>query len=287
MNKHIQFTKSEGAGNDFIIIDNLAGDIDLSPDEVAFLCDRHFGIGADGLILAESSGDKAGDFFMKFFNSDGSVAEMCGNGIRCFAKYLYDNCLLNMDTFSISTLAGLKSVALISENSEVNMVKVDMGRFSFKSANVPILIEGDEFIDQTIDVQGQKMKFTSLSMGNPHTVTFVGDIETAPVSTVGPFIENHPIFPKKTNVEFAEVVSDSKLKLRVWERGVGETLACGTGASAAALVANRLGLTGKKVKVELLGGDLETEILNDNILMTGPANRVFTGQIILKMEEKT
>ncbi len=287
MNKAIQFTKSEGAGNDFIIIDNIEGDLNLTPEVVEYLCDRHFGIGADGLILAENSTGADSQFFMRYFNSDGSAAEMCGNGVRCYAKYIYDNCLIGEERFTISTLAGPKVVTLIFDDFEVTKVKVDMGQYSFSSPDLPVASDGGEFIDQEIDTGGERLRLTAVSMGNPHGVIFVPNIQDAPVLSVGPRLEVDPIFPNKTNVEFAEVVSDSLIKLRVFERGVGETLACGTGACATVVAANRLGLVGKKVTVKLLGGDLEIEIANDNIFMTGPANQIFTGQINLKLEDQS
>lgn len=282
MIKSIEFSKLEGAGNDFIIIDNLSGDIRFTQEEIAFLCDRHFGIGADGLILAENSPQANGKFFMRFFNSDSSIAEMCGNGIRCFARYLYDNCLIDDESFTISTLAGPKRVRLIFTDFEITGVEVDMGRFSLRSAEVPVLTDQEFFIDQPIIALGESLNFTAVSIGNPHAVTFVTDIEQAPVTTLGPIIERSPLFPNKTNVEFAKIFNDSLISLRVWERGVGETLSCGTGACATVVAAHRLGLVGKAVTVQLLGGVLEIEILNDNILMTGPASLVFTGQINLK-----
>ncbi len=281
MSKFLEFTKLQGAGNDFIIIEDLKGAINLTSENIRWLCDRHFGIGADGLMLVQPPRNPEADFFMFFYNPDGTVAEMCGNGIRCFAKYLYEHCLTNQKKIKIETLGGAKDVRLIFDGMDVSGAKVDMGRFSFKKDEIPVIFEKETVIDEKIRVAGQSFNVTCVSTGNPHCVIFVEEISRAPVNTIGPKIEKLKMFSKKTNVEFAQVIKESEIKLRVWERGAGETLACGTGACATVAAANKLGLTGKRVLVRLPGGDLEIEILNDSILMTGPAKEIFTGKIHL------
>jgi len=281
MSKFLEFTKLQGAGNDFIIIEDLKGALSLTSENVRWLCDRHFGIGADGLMLVQLPRNPEADFFMFFYNPDGTVVEMCGNGIRCFAKYLYEHCLINQKKIKIETLGGIKDVQLIFDGTDVSGAKVDMGKSSFNKDEIPVIFEKETAIDEKICVAGQSFSVTCVSMGNPHCVIFVDDISKAPVNTIGPKIEKLKIFPKKTNVEFAQVVKESEIKLRVWERGAGETLACGTGACATVAAANKLGLTEKQVLVHLPGGDLEIEILNGSILMTGPAKEIFTGKIHL------
>ncbi|HDP69508.1 MAG TPA: diaminopimelate epimerase [Actinobacteria bacterium] len=281
MPKILEFAKSQGAGNDFIIIDDLEGALNLTKRQVEHFCDRRFGIGADGLILIRPSKTPGAEFFMHFFNSDGSLAEMCGNGIRCFAKYLFEYCLTNSKEMSIETLAGIKKVQLIFDGAEVFGAKVDMGKFSLKSKEIPVEIKKDEVINHKVDVEGQSFNITCVSMGNPHCVIFVEDLSKAPVTTMGPRIENLSMFPNKTNVEFVQIINKSEIKLRVWERGAGETLACGTGACAAAVAANKLELIEDEILVHLPGGDLEIKILNGNIFMTGQAEEVFTGKIYL------
>ncbi|MDO8885406.1 diaminopimelate epimerase [Candidatus Oleimmundimicrobium sp.] len=285
MNKVLEFIKSQGAGNDFILISDLKKIIELNPEKIRWLCNRHFGIGADGVILVRPPMSSKAEFFMLFYNSDGTMAEMCGNGIRCFAKFLYDQCLITKDTVSIETPGGIKDVQLIFNNKEVAGAKVNMGNFSFKAIDIPINIEKKELIDEEIEVDSQKLKITCVSTGNPHCVIFVKNVSNVPIDIIGPKIENMKIFPNKTNVEFAQVVNKSEIKLRVWERGVGETLACGTGACATVVAANKLGLTQKRVSVHLLGGDLEIEIMNNDVSMIGPAKEIFTGKIYLNQED--
>lgn len=273
-----EFTKVQGLGNDFIIIEDLEEKFDFKADLIARLCNRRFGIGADGVMIVRLS--QKGNFVMLFYNPDGSQAEMCGNGIRCFAKYLYDRKLTDKENITVETLAGLKEVALIFENQEVVGAKVSMGKPSFGPKEIPVLLDSQEVVNKEVDTGKGKVKLTCLSMGNPHAVLFVDDVFDAPVESLGPAIENLPIFPNRTNVEFAQVLSQGNIKLRVWERGAGETLACGTGACAAAVAACRNGLVERKVKVDLLGGEAEVEWSNeDEVYLIGPAKEVFTGKI--------
>ncbi len=265
-------------GNDFIIIEDLKSQLDLSPQVITKICDRRFGIGADGLILVRPA--KGGDFFMLFFNSDGSQAEMCGNGIRCLAKYLYDRRLTLKTAMTIETLSGPREVLLFLKAKRVEGAKVDMGLPIFKPELIPMITEGEEVINQPIRVGKEIIKATCLSIGNPHCVIFVKDVVEAPVKKLGPIIENLPIFPNKVNVEFAQIANSRQIQLRVWERGAGETLACGTGACAAVVAAIKNELTERKVTVKLPGGKLDIEWAKDNhVYLAGPVEKVFTGTI--------
>lgn len=283
----LKFTKMEGIGNDYIYVDVINQKID-NPKELAIkLSQRHFGIGSDGLILIDKS-NKA-DFKMSIYNTDGSEAEMCGNGIRCVGKFVYDKGLTNKKEVTIETLAGIKTVILTVENGKVSLVRVDMGEPILSAQKIPVLnyteeisLDGQEFAKLNIELDdGKKMEFTAISMGNPHAVCFV-DIKNIDIFNVGPLIENNEAFPNRTNVEFAEVLNKNEINMRVWERGVGETLACGTGACAVALASALNGYTDRKVLVNLLGGKLEIEWAFDNhVYLKGPAKTVFEGEIEL------
>lgn len=273
----MQFWKMHGLGNDFIVVDNRNNTISEAeaPDLAKRLCERRLSVGADGLLLLSNS--QVADAKMRIFNADGSEAEMCGNGIRCIAKYCYENNIVKKKEMTVETLAGVKQVWLIVENGIVKAVKVDMGSPEWERRNIPMLGEGI-CVNADLQVEDENYKVTCLSMGNPHCVIFVENVDNSPVELVGPLIETHEAFPKRTNVEFAQVVGMNELKVRVWERGCGETLACGTGACAAAVAANRLGKVGGKVKVHLRGGDLQIDIA-EHVLMTGPVEKVFEGKL--------
>lgn len=274
------FIKSQALGNDFIIIEDIEERIDLGPKTVTRLCERHFGIGADGLIIVRAS--KHADFYMFFFNPDGSEAEMCGNGIRCFASYLYNHGLTSKHAIKIETKGGLREVFLLFEKDKLRATKVNMGRPTFKASDIPMLVDEHEFIDDVLKVAEVEVRATCLSVGNPHCVIFVGDIREAQVGDVGPKIEKLPVFPARVNVEFAQVIGPDEINLRVWERGAGETLACGTGACAAVLAGVRNKLTSRKVKVHLLGGSLDIEWADDDfVYMTGSSDEVFRGEVNL------
>ena len=283
---NIDFIKMHGLGNDFVLIDciqqvNIINNLDLEAVSKQ-LCHRRFGIGADQLLLLCPS-DKA-DFLMKIYNADGSEVEMCGNGIRCLAKYVWDCNLSEKDILDIETLAGI-----VKPEKAGDLVRVDMGEPIFEPERIPVNIKnlpsttlknGKVIIDYRLDIEDRKFKITCVSMGNPHAVIFVDDVTNFPVTYYGHMVENHSLFPKKTNVEFIEVLSSSAIKMRVWERGSGETMACGTGASAAAVASNIKGLTDKQVTVQLLGGDLIVAWAADNhVYMTGPAVEVYQGRI--------
>ncbi len=274
----IYFTKMHGLGNDFILIDCIkqpeAGGL-LFETISKKLCDRRFGIGADQILLLYPSA--AADFKMRIFNADGGEVEMCGNGMRCFAKYIWDRGISKKDILSIETITGI-----IKPERAGEMVKVDMGQPMLEPENVPVNIKSaNPVIDYPLNIKGRDFKITCVSMGNPHAVIFLNEnISDFPVSEYGAVIEHHPLFPKRTNVEFVNIQSKSEVSMRVWERGSGETLACGTGASAAGVASMLKGLTGRKVIMHLKGGDLEIEWdQNNHVYMTGPAMEVFEGKI--------
>jgi diaminopimelate epimerase len=276
----VEFVKYHGLGNDFILIDNRASsEPRLTPDQAIELCDRHFGIGADGVIFALPGRDGT-DYTMRIFNSDGSEPEMCGNGIRCLGRFLAD--LETADRgvakqkYLIHTLAGVISPKL-KENGQVT---VDMGVPHLLAAEIPTtLAAGDQrVIDQPLDVAGQTWQVTCVSMGNPHCINFVDDVAAIPLEQIGPQFEHHAVFPQRINTEFIQVVRSDYLKMRVWERGAGITLACGTGAGASLVAGVLTGRCDRRATIELPGGCLEIEwTIDDRIYMTGPATRVFSG----------
>lgn len=240
--------------------------------------DRHFGIGSDGIILIENS--SVADFKMRIFNSDGSEAEMCGNGIRCVGKYVYDNGLTDKKEISIETLSGIKQLTLYCDNGVCNEVEVDMGEPTFKSIDLPTIMDEEMTKDLKIKVKDKDFRFTLVSMGNPHAITFVENVDEIPLEQYGPLIENNEIFPNRTNVEFVQINDKKNIKMRVWERGAGETFACGTGACASVVAGGINGYTDSNVMVELPGGNLNVVWDNNNhIYMTGPATKVFEGEI--------
>jgi diaminopimelate epimerase len=273
----MSFWKMHGLGNDYIIIDNRDGKIsDAKAAELTkTLCERHFSVGADGLLLVCNS--TVAEAKMRIFNADGSEAEMCGNGIRCFAKYCFENSIVSKREFAIETLSGIRHVWLTLKNKEVAAVKVDMGEPNWERSSLPMKGKGTA-IDADLDVDGEKFKVTCLSMGNPHCIIFVDCVGCFPVEEVGSKIENHKAFPKRTNVGFVEVLSENELNVRVWERGCGETLACGTGTCAAVAAANKLGKVGNKVTVHVLGGNLQVEIAK-SIFLSGAAEKVYEGTL--------
>ena len=272
-----KFWKMHGLGNDYVVIDNRDQKIgDKQAAELAKkLCERRFSVGADGLLLVCNS--NVADVKMRIFNADGSEAEMCGNGIRCFAKYCFENGIVKKNEFPIETLSGIKHVWLTVKDIEVKTVKVDMGSPNWERSSLPMLGEGT-CINEELEVDEEMYKVTCLSMGNPHCVIFVDKVAEFPVEYVGPMVENHPSFPKRTNVGFVQVLNKSELKVRVWERGCGETLACGTGTCAAVAAANKLGKVGTKVTVHVLGGDLQVEV-GKNLFLSGAAEKVFQGTL--------
>lgn len=276
----INFTKMEGIGNDYVYIDATKNDIRLSPEQIQKLSDRNFGIGGDGVIFIRNS--KTGEFQMDMYNSDGSSSEMCGNGVRCVGKFVFDHGLTKNQKPTIETGKGVLTLDLkTGNNGKVEMVTVDMGEPILKPSLVPILWTGEEpVINQVLEVQGKQYHFTAVSMGNPHCVIYVDDADAFPVREIGPLIENHPLFPRRVNVEFVSVRGKDHLYQRTWERGAGETLACGTGACAVTVASILNGKTGRSVKIDLRGGTLNIEWKeNGSVMMTGPAKEVFSGEV--------
>jgi diaminopimelate epimerase len=272
------FWKMHGLGNDYVVIDNRDEKITdkQAPALAKKLCERRFSVGADGLLFV--CGSTTADVRMRIFNADGSEAEMCGNGVRCFAKYCYESGIIQKTNFKVETLAGIKPVWLTIEGNEVAAVKVDMGSPNWDRQSLPMAGEGT-CINQDLQVDDDETyKITCLSMGNPHCVIFVENVDEFPVEYIGPMIENHKDFPKRTNVGFVQVLGKNELKVRVWERGCGETLSCGTGTCAAVAAANRLGKVGNKVTVHVLGGDLQVEV-GKTLFLSGAAEKVFEGRL--------
>ena len=281
MKKPIQFTKMHGLGNDFIVIDAINQRLDeLNLNQLATdLCNRNFGIGADGLILVLKS-DKS-DFKMRIFNADGSEPEMCGNGIRCFSKFLYDNKLVEKDIFSVETLGGIIVPALILKDGFIEAIEVDMGKPIFETKEIPVVgINKEKILNEPIRIANETFLFTAVSMGNPHAVVFVDDLQKIDIDTIGPLFETNSYFPEKINVEFVQIINRNEIALIVWERGAGRTLACGTGAAACVAAGIMNGLLERRVIVHLPGGNLIIEWQNDEeLIMTGPAETVFKGEI--------
>ena len=281
----MKFTKMHGCGNDYVYVDCTEHML-ANPSAAAIaVSDRHFGVGGDGLILICPS-DKA-DFRMAMYNADGSEGSMCGNGIRCVAKFVYDKGLTDKTTLNIETKAGIKTLELTVENGKVSLVKVNMGMPDFRAEAVPVVGLGRDVpglgegvIGQTVTVAGKPWTMTCLSMGNPHAVVWVDDVAALPLEQTGPAFEHAPYFPDRVNTEFVQVLNDHEINMRVWERGSGETLACGTGACASVAACYLNGRTDAQVMVHLRGGDLAVELGEDGcIYMTGPATTVFEGEI--------
>ena len=281
----IKFTKMEGLGNDYVYVDCTKQNLENASNLAKIISDRHFGVGSDGLILIKSS--KKADFRMQMFNSDGTEAEMCGNGIRCVGKYVYDKGLTDKTTLKIETLAGIKVLNLNVEGGKVKTVKVDMGEpildyklIPAKDGKVYKSRDGIKFYKVNINIEGDLKELTCVSMGNPHGIDFANNIEKLKIEKFGPIIEVDEHFPNKVNAEFIEILDKHNIKMRVWERGAGETLACGTGACASVVASFLNGYTERNVTVELLGGKLEIEWNKEDnhVYMTGPAETVFEGE---------
>lgn len=275
----MKFTKMHGIGNDYVYVNCFEEKIE-NPSEVAkMVSDRHFGIGSDGMILIKPSGQA--DFFMEMYNSDGSQGEMCGNGVRCVAKYVYDHEMTDKTHISIDTLGGIKYLDLTVEQGKVSLVKVNMGSPVLIPEKIPVAYEGADCISRPILVGGREYSVTCVSMGNPHAVIYMNDVEHLDIEKIGPLFENHEKFPARINTEFVKVIDRKTLQMRVWERGAGETLACGTGACAVAVASALNGFSEDEVTVKLLGGDLQIRWdREDNLVyMTGSATTVFEGDI--------
>ena len=275
----IKFTKMHGLGNDYVYIDAINQKIENESSLAQFVSNRHFGIGSDGLILICKS--DIADFQMRMFNSDGSEAEMCGNGIRCVVKFVYDKGLTDKTTVKIETLAGIKTLVLNTKDRKVETARVDMGEPILEAEKIPVISKEQPVKNLELEVENKKFKFTCVSMGNPHAITIVENTKEFDVEKYGKILEVDKAFPKKANIEFAQIIDKENIKMRVWERGAGETLACGTGACATAVACNLNGLTDRKVNIELLGGTLNIEWneKDNHVYMTGPAVTVFDGEL--------
>ena len=286
----MKFTKMHGCGNDYVYVDCTKEVIPNISETAIRVSDRHFGIGSDGLILIKAS--DVADFEMDMYNADGSRGKMCGNGIRCVAKYVYDHGLTDKTTITVNTLSGVKTLKLTVEDGKVSKVRVDMGEPELIPAQVPVKASvlgladdrREAIVAEPLEIKGRSYDITCVSMGNPHCITFIEeDVRDFPLEAVGPVFEKHELFPERVNTEFINVIDKDHLRMRVWERGSGETLACGTGACAVAVASYLNGFTGRSVDIELLGGHLEVvyDEKTTHVFMTGPATEVFSGEIDL------
>ncbi|NPV71656.1 MAG: diaminopimelate epimerase [Firmicutes bacterium] len=276
----MHFVKMHGCGNDYIFVDCFREGEDHDwPRLAKEISDRHWGIGSDGLILVMPPHSGDADFRMRMFNSDGSEGEMCGNGIRCFARYVFEHGLTRKTHLEVETLAGMIRPDLILRDGSVTAVRVDMGVPSLRREDIPMQGEpGSSALGETLLVKGKPYTFGAVSMGNPHCVIFVEDVAGVPLAEIGPVIENLPMFPRRTNVEFVQVLGRELLRMRVWERGAGITMACGTGACASAVASHKMGFTGNHTQVVADGGTLEVEWAgNGRVYLTGPAEKICTG----------
>lgn len=275
----IQFTKMNGLGNDYVYIDATKSDVENANELAIKVSERHFGVGSDGLVLIKKS-DKA-DFFMEMYNADGSEAEMCGNAIRCVGKYVYDKGLTDKTVVEIDTLAGVKTLELTVVDNKVELVKVNMGEPILNPKDIVVVTDKDKFVNEEVVVDGIPYYMTAVSMGNPHTVVFMDEVSDLNLEWIGPAFENHEIFPNRVNTEFVKVIDRHNLEMRVWERGSGETLACGTGACAVLVASVLNGLCERTATVHLLGGKLQLHwSLEDNcVYKTGPATFSFEGSL--------
>ncbi len=275
----MKFTKMQGIGNDYVYVNCFEEKVE-NPGKLAVrVSDRHFGIGSDGLILIKPS--ERADFCMEMYNADGSEGAMCGNGVRCVGKYVYDYGLTEQTSIQVETKSGIKYLDLTVEEGKVSQVRVNIGAPELSPSGIPVLADGDKVLDAPIMVDGREYRMTCVSMGNPHAVVYLNDVKNLEIEKIGPMFEMHPCFPDRVNTEFVRVVDGHTLEMRVWERGSGETLACGTGACAVAVASILNGHVSGEVTVKLLGGDLK--ILWDEqeniVYMTGPAAVVFDGEI--------
>ena len=277
----MRFTKMQGCGNDYVYVDGAKEIIPLEdkPQVVRRLSDRHFGIGGDGVIFINPA--EEADFEMEMYNADGTRSEMCGNGIRCVAKFVYDKGLTDKTSLSIVSCGKIKYIDLTVEEGKVSLVKVNMGAPILKAEEVPVISQNEQVIDEVIIVEGKEYKITCVSMGNPHAIVFMDNVADLEIEKIGPYFENHERFPNRTNTEFIRIIDEHTVEMRVWERGTGETLACGTGACATVVACVLNGLTKEEVTVKLLGGDLQIKWDREEnlVYMTGPAEIVFEGEV--------
>ncbi len=277
----MKFTKMHGIGNDYVYVNCFKETVEHPSEAAIKVSDRHFGIGSDGLILIKPS--EVADGKMEMYNADGSQGAMCGNGIRCVAKYMYDYGITDKTSISVETKSGIKYLDLTIKDGKVDTVKVNMGTPILKAVDIPVRSEKEQVIDEPVMVDGKEWKITCVSMGNPHAITYIDDVKNLEIEKIGPKFENHEIFPDRVNTEFVHVIDRNTVEMRVWERGSGETLACGTGACAVAVSSILNGLTEEEVTVKLLGGDLKIfwDRTENKVYMTGSATTVFDGEISL------
>ncbi len=276
----MKFTKMQGAGNDYVYINGFTEHVEDKVTFVKWISDRHFGVGSDGAIFINPS--ETADFEMEMYNADGSRSEMCGNGIRCVGKYVYDHGLTDKKEITVESFGRIKYLTLYpGRDGRIESVRVNMGAPVLKGSEIPVRIDKDTVIGEPITVNGTEYRMTCVSMGNPHAVVFIDDTDNLDIESVGPVFENHELFPNRTNTEFVQVIDKSHVKMRVWERGTGETLACGTGCCATTVACILNGLTGDEVTVKVLGGEIIVKWDRENnlIYMTGPAVTTFEGEI--------
>ncbi len=276
----MKFTKMNGIGNDYVYVNCFEEKVENPAELARFVSDRHFGVGSDGLIMICPS--DVADFRMEMYNADGSQAEMCGNGIRCVGKYVYDYGLTKKTEITVETLAGIKNLTLTIKDGKAEMIRVNMGSPILEASKIPVIAGKSPVVKETIKVCGKAYEMTCVSMGNPHAVIFINDVKNLDIQSIGPFFENHSAFPRRVNTEFVEILDRQNVNMRVWERGAGETWACGTGACATAVACILNGLTEEEINVHLLGGDLKIkwDRKENLVYMTGPATTVFDGELL-------
>lgn len=277
----MKFTKMQGAGNDFLLIDSFKYNYEEIVPKIKNLCDRRFGVGGDGVMIALPS--ETCDVKMYYYNSDGSQGEMCGNGIRCFVKFVYEKGIVKKNFMKIETLAGIQTASLeINAKDEVEKIEIEIGNIKYNPAEIPVLTEGENAFNKTLEIDGEKIVFSTVFLGVPHTVVFIEKENQYNINEIGSKMEVHPVFPRKTNVNFVLPVSHNEIKIFTWERGAGRTLACGTGSSSAALLCHKLKGMEDKIKVITEGGELEVKILSDGVKLIGGAQITFEGTVDLE-----
>lgn len=275
----MKFTKMQGAGNDFLLIDGFKNDLNEIVPRIKNLCDRKYGVGGDGIMVALPS--ETCDVKMFYYNSDGSQSEMCGNGLRCFSKFVFEKGIVNKENLKIETLAGVQLADLTTEDGKVKQVEIEIGNPIFSPKEIPVDIEGEDVFNKELEVFGEKVKFSTIFLGVPHTVIFMNSENQYDINKFGREIEKHKLFPKKTNVNFIFVEDRKTIKIFTWERGAGRTLACGTGSCSAGLVSYKLGYTDKEAKIITEGGDLYIKVLENGVRLRGGAEITFEGEVDL------
>lgn len=278
----MEFTKMEAAGNDFVIFDGIKYNIENLSELAKKVCHRHFSVGGDGIMVCKKS--DTCDIRMVYYNSDGTEGEMCGNGIRCFSKYVFENNFVDKTVFTVETLAGSKIINLeLDEYDKVKSIEVNMGKANLDLKSIPVDLNKETILEENLNIDGEEIIFSAVLVGVPHVVIFVEDIDNVDINSLGQKIENHNIFPRKTNVNFIEILERNKINIYTWERGAGRTLACGTGASASVFIGHTLGKLDNKVKVRAEGGEMEIKVMEkQNILMKGGANTICKGDLFIK-----